>query len=71
LRRVGEIARKLRRPRRIETELVPQLRTLGFRHRLPHDLAQGIAERAFHGKGDYRDGQHDENGLGRALGEEG
>ena len=71
LRRVAEIARKLRRPRRIEAELVAKLGALRLRHRLAHDLAQGIAERALHGKGDHGDRQHDENGLASALGEEG
>ena len=48
-----------------------KLGALGFRHRLAHDLAQRIAERSLHGKGDYRDGQHDENGFRRPLPDEG
>ena len=70
-RRVAEIARKLRRPWGVEAKLVTQLGALGFRHRLAHDLTQGIAERALHRKGDHGDRQHDENGLASALGEEG
>lgn len=52
-------------------ELMAKLGALGFRHRLAHDLAQRIAERSLHGKGDYRDGQHDQNGFRRPLPDEG
>ena len=71
LRRVAEIARKLRRPGRVEAKLVAKLGALRLRHRLAHDLAQGIAERALHRKRDHGDRQHHENGLASALGEEG
>ena len=71
LRRAAEIARELRRPRRVEAELVAKLGALRLRNRLAHDLAQGIAERALHRKRDHGDRQHHENGLASALGEEG
>ena len=48
-----------------------ELGALGLRHRLAHDLAQRIAERPLHGKGNHRDRQHDENGFRRALPDEG
>ena len=43
---------------------------LGFGHRLADDLAQGIAERRAHGKGDDQDRQHDEHGLGEPARDE-
>ena len=71
MNRAAEIARELHRPGRIEPELVAKLLALGFGHRLAHDLAQGIAERGVHGKGDDEDRQHDERGLGEAAREKG
>ena len=71
MRCVTEVAGKLRRSRCIEAELMAKLGALGFRYRLAHDLAQRIAERSLHGKGDYRDGQHDQNGFRRPLPDEG
>jgi len=50
---------------------MPELGALGLRHRLAHDLAQRVAERAFHGECDRRDGHHDDDGLSRAPEKEG
>ncbi len=67
----AEIARKLHRPGRVEPELMAKRLALGFGHRLADDLAQRIAERRAHGKGDDEDRQHDEQGLGETARDEG
>ena len=65
MQRAAEIAGELHRPGRVEAELMAKRLALGLRHRLAHDLAQRIAERGAHGKGDDEDRQHDEHGLAR------
>ena len=67
----AEIAGELHRPGRVEAKLVAKRLALGFRHRLADDLAQRIAKRRAHGKGDEQDRQHDEQGLRETARDEG
>ena len=67
MQRAAKIAGELHRPGRVEAKLVAKRLALLFRHSLADDLAQRIAERSAHGKGDDQDRQHDEHGLGEAA----